>query len=111
MAVLVIPTDTEQPFFTQRTRLSDRDYTLRFTYNFRLERYIMDILDEEEIPIIVGITLLCNWKVLRYYQDSRLPAGELIVMSLTSDVTPPKLGELGIGARCELDYFEPDEAA
>jgi hypothetical protein len=110
MAVLVIPTDTEQPFFTQRTRMSDADYTLVFRYNFREERYYMDILDAEESPIVLGVKLLTNWKIFRYYKDPRMPAGELIVTTLTKDVTPPKLGELGEGMRTELTYFEPDEA-
>lgn len=109
MAVLVIPTDTEAPFFTQRTRLGDSDYTLKFRYNFREERYYMDILDAEEVPIVLGVKLLTNWKIFRYYRDPRLPTGELIVTTLTNDDTPPKLGELGEDQRCELSYYEAAE--
>ncbi len=107
MAALLIPTVLDAEYWTQKTRLDGRDYLLRFSYNQRLDRYFLDLLDDEETPLVQGIRLVTNWPLLRHYRwDERVPPGELMAISLQTDVTPPRFGELGEGRRCELTYFE-----
>lgn len=107
MATLLIPTSPGVPYFTQKTRLDGRDFLLRFAYNERAERFSLSIFDESEQPILRGLWLVTNWPLLRRYRaDIRLPPGELMVVDLSGDGSPPTLDELGEGKRCELTYFE-----
>lgn len=109
MATLLIPTVLDAEYWTQKTRLDGRDYLLRFSYNQRLDRYFLDLLDDEETPLVQGIRLVTNWPLLRHYRwDERVPPGELMAISLQTDVTPPRFGELGEGRRVELTYFSTE---
>ncbi len=100
-----VPT-IDEPFYTSRVRLDDRDYTLEFWYATRTDRYYLNLFDAEEVPLVCGLKLVCNVPLLKYqHHKDAVPAGELIVVCSTPDATPPKLGEIGAGLRCELTYF------
>lgn len=106
MAVVLIPTTPGAPYHTQKTRLDGRDYVLQFAWNEREARWYLSLFDEEEQPLALGIKLVANWPLLRFYRfDPRVPPGELMVVDLTGDGSPPGLDELGAGKRCELTYF------
>jgi hypothetical protein len=101
----LIPTSSA-PYYTQKTKLDGRDFVLRFSYNQRIERWYLSIYDDEDTPLRLGLKLIANWELLQHYRyDDRLPPGELWVMDLTPDGSPPTLDELGEGKRCELTYF------
>lgn len=105
MTTLTIPTTPGDPFYVQRTRLDDSDFVLHFSYNQRTERWYLSVHDDEDAPILSGLKLVANWPLLRHYHaDTRVPPGELIVVDLTGDGSPPTLDELGPGRRCELIY-------
>ncbi len=109
MGTLLIPTSPGVPYYTQKTRLDGRDFILKFAYNERAASYSLSIYDEEETPLLLGLRLVANWPLLRHYRyDVRLPPGELLVIDLTGDLSPPALDELGEGKRCELTYFESE---
>jgi hypothetical protein len=108
--ILTIPTAPGVPFYTQRTRLDGREYLLRFSWNEREERWYLAIADEAEVVLVLGIKLVANWPLTRFYKfDPRLPPGELMVSDLTGTGTPPGLDDLGVGKRCELTYFAVTE--
>jgi hypothetical protein len=109
-ASLVIPTVAGVPYYTMRTRLDGREYNLRFAYNERSDRWHLDIATDADEPLVSGIKLICNWPLLRFFKwDRRLPPGELRVMDLSPDGSPPGLYDLEIGRRCELTYFPVSE--
>lgn len=109
--MLVIPTVSDLPYYSFRTRLEGRDFTFSIQYSTRQDRYYLSISDADGTPIATGLKLVANWPLLEYYQaDPRLPPGELLAMSTTGDATPPRFGELGQGARVELTYFTQEEA-
>lgn len=102
---LTIPTVAGEPYYTLRTRLDGREYNFRFAWNERETRWYMDVLTTAGEPLAVGIKLVANWPLLRFYQwDDRLPPGELVVVDLAGDGSPPGLYDLAIGSRCELTY-------
>lgn len=107
----VIPTLANGvPYYTFRTKLDGRDYNFRFAWNQRMERWFMDIMDTEENPLALGIKIVANQRLLRFYQhDDRLPPGELMAVDLSGDGSPPGFYDLGIGKRCELSYFAVTE--
>lgn len=109
MAVLVIPTPNDQPYYSQKVRLDGRDYLFHVAYNEREDRRYLSIHDEEDEPLVSGIKIIANWPLLRSYRfEPRLPPGELMAIDLTGDDSPPGLNELGEDRRVELNYFEAD---
>ena len=98
------------PFYTLRTRLDDSDYTLEFNYSPRAKRYYLNIFDSEDVLLVAGLKLVPNVMLLRFYRfRAGMPSGELIVAATGTDGSPPVLGELGKGLRCELSYFTAAE--
>jgi len=98
------------PFYTIRTRLDDSDFTLEFNYSDRASRYFLNIYDVNDVLLVAGLKLVPNVQLLRYYAHvPGMPPGELVVSALGQDGSPPKLGEIGIGLRCELTYFTAAE--
>lgn len=104
-----IPTQQGVPYYSQRTALDGRDYTLRFAWNERDGRWSLDLLESDETPIIQGMKLVTKAPLLRaYHADARVPVGELIVSTFQADTSAPGLYDLGIGLRCTLVYLSPN---
>ena len=105
-----IPT-LPDPFYTIRTRLDDSDFTLQFRYSDRASRYFLNIYDVNDVLLVAGLKLVPNVLLLAYYAHvPGMPPGELMVTVLGAvDGSPPKLGEIGVGLRCELTYFTAAE--
>lgn len=99
------------PFYTIRTRLDDSDFSLQFRYSDRASRYFLNIYDVNDVLLVAGLKLVPNVLLLAYYAHvPGVPPGDLMVTVLGSvDGSPPKLGELGAGLRCELTYFTAAE--
>lgn len=111
MPLIIRTVSSAQDAYTsQRTRLDGRDYLLRFSFNEREERWYLSLFDEDELPILEGLKLVCSQPLLQAYRSNPdVPRGELVVMDLTDDNSPPTLDELGEGKRCELLYITAEE--
>jgi hypothetical protein len=109
-----IPT-LDDPFYTIRVRLDEADYTLEFYYSTRQQRYYLHLSDAEDTPLVLGLKLVANVRLLRSYKHrDGMPSGELMVVCSSTDQSPPKLGELGLlddGKRCSLVYYPAAELA
>lgn len=103
--LLTIPT-TNDPFYTQITALDGVDYRLRFNYNQREDGWYITIATSEDVDLATGIKLTVGWPLLLGLTDERLPQGTLMVISNTTDDSPPKLDDLQPNGRCELTYLE-----
>jgi hypothetical protein len=109
--ILVIPTVEDQPYYSFRIRLEGRDFTFSVTYSTRQDLYYLTISDADNAELVSGLKLVTNWPLLEYYQaNPAAPQGELFAMSTTGDVTPARFGELAVGKRVELTYFETADA-
>lgn len=107
MALQIIPTSPDVPYYRQKTKLEGREFVLYFAFNQRIGRWHLSVFDEEETPLVQGLKLVVNWPLLRHYRyDSRLPPGELMALAQDGSHEPPGLGELGEGKRVELIYLE-----
>jgi len=109
MSLITIPT-TDDPFYKQVTSLDGVDYTLTFTYDQREDVFYLTIGDAVDNDIVRGLKLVCLWPLLLGKVDARLPKGTLMVISNTTDDSPPKLADLVSGGRCELVYLPFGEA-
>jgi hypothetical protein len=111
MSVFIISVGTD-PFQSFRARLDGVDYLISLAYNQREDRIYLSLADNEENPIVSGIKVLANYPLLfRHRYDTRIPPGELMAIDTTTDGSPPGLGELGEGLRCQLVYFDAAELA
>jgi hypothetical protein len=111
MATLLLFT-TADPFQKQNVNLDGVEFILSLAYNQREERWYLSIADDEDVPIISGLKLQANWRLLyRHRYNTKLPAGELMATDTTGDGSPPTLLELGEGKRCVLTYYEASTVA
>ena len=110
MSVFAINTSVTQPFFTQSVVLDGINYVLRFQYNQREDVYYISIVDATlGTDILSGIKLVVNWGLIQRYNGGDivgLPPGELVVLSNSSDDSPPTFGNLGIGYPYTLYYLD-----
>lgn len=104
---VIIPVFSD-PLYTERIRLEDRDYVLRFDWAGRESRWYLSIYDSEETPLLVGIKVIANWDFLsRSAWNAALPPGVLITMDLEQGGEPPTLKDFG--TRVRLFYYASDE--
>ena len=109
MAFQIIPTDDTgtRLFWSQATTLDGQPYRLTFRLNTREQVYYLTIQSGDGATLYAeGIKLVANFPLLKGYAT---PPGEIMVVSYDlQDDSPPKVGELGEGLRCDLFYIEED---
>lgn len=105
-----IDTDSVAPFWTQVTTLDGTPYLLTFRFNGRESCYYLDIDSVDGVTnFIKGLKLVCNFPLLMYTSTGINPPGELMCLSTNLDDSPPGIGELGAGLRCQLIYMTEAE--
>lgn len=103
-----LPMFLDDPAYTYVCAIDGSSYRLSFTWNERTKGWSLDIAEENGLPIISGIRLVCNWHLLGRSQDTRLPPGMLSCMSLDpDDDSDPQLEDLG--RRVRLVYFDAND--
>lgn len=104
MAVKEIPVRSDVPSYEFQIELDEVTYTLRFTYNGRIDRWFMDIFDNLRNPIRTGIKLLTSWRVTRQYVADGLPPGDFVVLDTGNEDEIAKNDDFGI--RKIMTYLE-----
>jgi hypothetical protein len=103
MALQQIFGDLIAPFWVQTTTLDGTAYLLTFRFNFREQAYYLQIQSSDgTITYAQGIKLVPGILLLGAYAT---PPGELTVLPLSADDSPPRIGELVDGGRCGLVYI------
>lgn len=78
-----IPIDRNAPDQKFSIDLEGTVYVFRVMWNSRTGRWTLSIFEEDETPIVMGITVVGEFDLLSQYADARLPRGTLF----TADVT------------------------
>jgi len=104
MAYLEIPIRTDIPAYQFQITLEGTVYTLHFHYNTRAERWVMDVNNVDDEPIVVGVPLLYGLPLLDRYQDERLPLGSFMILDETGEERNPTRD--GFGSDFKLLYRE-----
>ena len=116
MSIFTIPTDN-LPSYLQSVSLEGAQFTFQFDYNERCAEWYLSLADADGVDIYNGIKLVCGINLLRKCKDDRRPgfspgnpyAGALVVMSSTTDNSPPSSDDLLPGSgRCTLIYITAD---
>ena len=108
MALLKIPTRNDLPSYLQRVELESVIYNLSFRYNERMDRWVMDIQDQEENNILMGIVLLTNVPLLQQYVIDGLPPGDFILLHREED-NDANAGREDLGDSINLFYQESED--
>lgn len=106
-AVLIPTLSDGSTYYTTRVNLDGSDYDLAFSYAQREGRWYVDIYDAAVGTLLTAhLKVVLSWPMLRYYHHiPNMPAGELLCLTRTSNDSPPGIGDMGEGLRCELSYF------
>ncbi len=105
---VIIPVFPGEPLYKERVRLEGKDYSFKFDWNNREQRFYMSIRDLEETPLLTGIKIISNWLLLaNHHFNPDLPPGQLIAIDLESGGEPPTFRDFG--TRVRLFYYASDE--
>lgn len=100
-----IPLFPDTPLYTMRVSLNGREFTLRFDYSQREDRWFLSLYDSAGSPIRKGIKITPNVSALRLARhDPRTPRGLLAFSDTTPRIEAPGFADLG--RRISLVYFE-----
>lgn len=95
MAIVEIPVRSDIPAYKFQITLEGTVYTLNFHFNLRLDRWVMDINDVDEVNIVTGIPLLYGLPLTDRYKNEKLPLGKFVVTDETGDQRNPTRDALG----------------
>lgn len=83
MATLQLPVRNDQPAYRFQITLEQRLYFFDFRYNTRAERWIMDIQDETQTPILMGLPILTGLPLATGYTRETKPPGTFVAIDQT----------------------------
>ncbi len=99
--------ENQQPVYDYTIPLGERTYRVKITYMTRQARWYLNLYAIDDTPLIKGIFLAVNLRLLQYLQIEGLPEGDLMLMDLSDAGT--ECGWADLGNRCELAYLEPED--
>lgn len=96
--LVILPLANDLPWYFFTIGLSGVQYTLSFRYNTRMDRWIMNVADALQNPILSSITLLIN-RVLagQFHYITSFPVGTFFVLDSTNTDTQPTRYSFGTG--------------
>ncbi len=109
MATLVMPVRADLPAYTFQIDLESKLFTFTFRYNERMDRWIMDIADENENELLLGTPILTQTNLIERFKDDNLPPGEFFAIDESGEDKQP--GREDLGNDVKLFYVETEEAA
>ena len=110
---IVIPLASDEPRFTVRVSLSDRDYTLDFYWNERDSYYYMGIYDDQDNPIRLSIKCVLDFPLAQRTRDERMFPGILVFTDISGERRPAQydltLSKNDFMTRVLLMYYDVNE--
>lgn len=107
MKFFTIPARNDLPWYSFKISLSGVVYTLRFRFNTRMQRWIMDIADPSNNDILDGIPLLIGRDLSGQYVIDGLPVGISFCSDDTNQDTQPT--RFSFGTDHSLVYGDPTQ--
>jgi hypothetical protein len=107
MLFMNVPARNDLPWYYFKTTLSGAIYTLRFRYNSRMQRWIMDVADASNNDVIVGCPVLLLRDVFGQYVVAGLPPGLFFASDDTNAGNQPT--RFSFGTDHTLWYEDPTQ--
>lgn len=104
---VTIPCQTALTHYDMRVPLDGATYLLEFRWSIREACWYLDLRDEQEDPIYLGMKVLPNVNLLFRCVDERCPPGVLAAVDTTGAGDPPGIDDLG--GRVQVLYFPAAE--
>lgn len=96
MTFFTIPITPNQPWQTFKITLSGVIYNLIMRYNNRSNRWILDIMDANNNPILRGMPVLIQRNITQQFRYLKVPAGVFFATDDTGGENQPTLYAFGI---------------
>lgn len=93
-----LPARNDLPSYRFKITLSGAVYTLRFRFNTRMNRWIMDIADPSNNDILDGLPLLILRNIAGQYVITGLPPGVFFCVDNTGKDLQPVRASFGLGS-------------
>ncbi len=81
---------------------------MHFYWSDRESCWYLDILDQDNNELAMGVRLVVNFPVLRRFTDPRLPAGVLVAADMSCTNTDIE-ASTDLGSRVLLTYITADD--
>ncbi len=109
--MVIIPTfQNRSARYAMDIELNGTIFHLRFHWNARENNWYMDIQDQDEINILMGIKLVVNYFLLAQYRAYiNLPEGDFIFWDLNQIPEDGGVTFDNFGDRYQLIFFTDDE--
>lgn len=95
MATLVMPVRADIPAYTFQIDLEGVLYTFTIRYNERMDRWLMDIADENENDLLVGTPILTHFNLIERFKSAALPPGGFFALDESGNQKQPGRDDLG----------------
>lgn len=92
MASFSLPLTQNLPWYAFNITIGEVTYVLEMRYNTRKDRWLLNILDATEQPILMGVPLLVERDLLASYQSLAIPPGYLFCSDRSGKGLQPGLG-------------------
>jgi len=89
------------------TTFSGVKYTVHIRYNTRMNRYMMDLNDASDNPILSGIPVLIQRNLTGQYSTLSIPAGTFVATDDTGNENQPT--QFSFGLNHTLYYIDPTQ--
>lgn len=104
--IIEIPTTKDFPSQKETVTIDGRIFILRLRWSDRFERWFLDILDESENNILMGVPLHINRDLIGRFRMTTLPQGQLIFYDTSEKIREAGRNDLGDRARLLFRPFE-----
>lgn len=95
--------------FTEEITLDDAQYRLQFHYNFRGDHWVVDILDRDLNPLVMGVKVVASYELVRQYGYRTIPPGALAAVDPADENL--RVGRDDLPNRVSLVYMTEEEHA
>jgi len=104
MAWLEIPTRTDISAYSYKISLEGTTFSLRFSFNDRVGKWMLQIADQSDVVLLNEIPLVSNWDLISRFVTDGLPLGALYAFDTSG--TGSDAGRFDLGERVKLLYRE-----
>ena len=104
MSFFTLPLYIDEGQYNYDMELSGEVFTFFFYFNNRSEKWVISMYDSNGDPIFQGLNLVLGYDYFNSFSDSRLPNGNLVLISMVDNYEEPTRENLDQNFR--LTYYE-----
>jgi hypothetical protein len=97
----------EPAAWSEQINLTNSVFIFYFRWNALNKYWVMNIYDQNNAPILLGVKIVTNYDLTKQFVVSGLPAGDIICQNILNEWID--IGRFDMGQTNELIYYEPGE--